>query len=107
MKDVLFEMTRKRLGMTTVVDGGREAAGHDLRRRPAPADGAPRLHAARPHRRAVHDHGRGGHRPASSSPPRAWPSWRSAGSPSLPVVDDDGRVEGVLHLHDLWKTEMI
>ena len=26
---------------------------------------------------------------------------------SLPVVDDGGRVQGVLHLHDLWKTEMI
>ena len=24
---------------------------------------------------------------------------------SLPVVDADGRVEGVVHLHDLWKTE--
>jgi arabinose-5-phosphate isomerase len=26
---------------------------------------------------------------------------------SLPVVDGAGRVEGVVHLHDLWKTEMI
>jgi arabinose-5-phosphate isomerase len=26
---------------------------------------------------------------------------------ALPVVDDGGRVLGVLHLHDLWKTEMI
>ena len=26
---------------------------------------------------------------------------------SLLVTDDAGRVEGVLHLHDLWKTEMI
>jgi arabinose-5-phosphate isomerase len=26
---------------------------------------------------------------------------------SLPVVDEAGRVLGVLHLHDLWKTEMI
>jgi arabinose-5-phosphate isomerase len=26
---------------------------------------------------------------------------------SLPVVDDRGVVEGVVHLHDLWKTEMI
>ncbi len=50
MKDVLFEMTRKRLGLTTVVDAGRQAARHDLGRRPAPADGAPRLHAARPER---------------------------------------------------------
>jgi arabinose-5-phosphate isomerase len=26
---------------------------------------------------------------------------------SLLVTDGQGRVEGVLHLHDLWKTEMI
>jgi arabinose-5-phosphate isomerase len=26
---------------------------------------------------------------------------------SLVVADADGRIEGVLHLHDLWKTEMI
>jgi arabinose-5-phosphate isomerase len=26
---------------------------------------------------------------------------------SLLVIDAGGRVEGVLHLHDLWKTEMI
>ena len=48
MKDVLFEMTRKRLGLTTVVDERRPAPRHDLRRRPAAPDGAARLHAARP-----------------------------------------------------------
>ena len=26
---------------------------------------------------------------------------------SLLVTDEHGRIEGVLHLHDLWKTEMI
>ena len=26
---------------------------------------------------------------------------------SLLVADESGRIEGVLHLHDLWKTEMI
>ena len=26
---------------------------------------------------------------------------------ALLVTDVDGRIEGVLHLHDLWKTEMI
>jgi len=26
---------------------------------------------------------------------------------SLMVVDAEGRLEGVLHLHDLWTTEMI
>jgi arabinose-5-phosphate isomerase len=26
---------------------------------------------------------------------------------SLLVLDERGRIEGVLHLHDLWNTEMI
>jgi len=26
---------------------------------------------------------------------------------ALLVTDEGGRIEGVLHLHDLWKTEMI
>jgi arabinose-5-phosphate isomerase len=25
---------------------------------------------------------------------------------SLPVVDADGRIEGIVHIHDLWQTEM-
>ena len=25
---------------------------------------------------------------------------------SLPVVDDGGRLVGVVHLHDLWRTEL-
>jgi len=25
---------------------------------------------------------------------------------SLPVVDAEGRLEGVVHIHDLWKTQM-
>jgi arabinose-5-phosphate isomerase len=26
---------------------------------------------------------------------------------SLVVADDPGAIDGVLHLHDLWKTEMV
>jgi arabinose-5-phosphate isomerase len=26
---------------------------------------------------------------------------------SVVVVDDAGKVEGVVHLHDLWRTQMI
>ena len=25
---------------------------------------------------------------------------------ALPVVGQDGRLEGVVHIHDLWRTEM-
>ena len=68
MKDVLFEMTRKRLGMTTVVDGDDRLLGiisdGDLRRQME-------RHGYRssPHRRGVHDHGAGGRSAAASWPP--------------------------------------
>ena len=26
---------------------------------------------------------------------------------SLPVVDGNGRLQGILHLHDLWGTQML
>jgi arabinose-5-phosphate isomerase len=26
---------------------------------------------------------------------------------SLIVVDSDNRIEGVIHLHDLWRTELV
>ena len=66
MKDVLFEMTRKRLGLTTVAEPDGTAARRDLGRRPAPPAGAPRLRAVRPARRRVHDaHAR------ARGPPRA------------------------------------
>ena len=26
---------------------------------------------------------------------------------SLPVVDESGQLQGVLHLHDLWGTQML
>ena len=66
MKEVLFEMTRKRLGLTTVAEADGTLLGRHLRRRPAPPDGAPRLRAARPHRRRVHDR-----EPVHGRPPRA------------------------------------
>ena len=33
--------------------------------------------------------------------------WDSSAVVPLLVADESGRVEGVVHLHDLWKTEMI
>ena len=39
MRDVIYEMSRKGLGMTCVVDGDRTSARHHHRRRPAPEDG--------------------------------------------------------------------
>ena len=69
MRDVIYEMSRKGLGMTSVVDDGRPARRHHHRRRPAPQDGDDAGHsgADRPrrddpqpgHHRPRHAGGRG------------------------------------------------
>jgi arabinose-5-phosphate isomerase len=106
MKDVLFEMTRKRLGMTTVVDGGGTLRGilsdGDLRRQ-------------------MERHGYGlldrtaeecmtpkpiliGRRDLATA---ALDLMESRKITALVVTDANGRVDGVVQLHDLWQTEMI
>ncbi len=106
MKDVLFEMTRKRLGMTTVVDADGKLAGMI-------SDGDLRRQMER-HGYTLLDRSAGqcmttgalviGRRQLATAGLAVMEERRIT---SLPVVDDEGRVEGVLHLHDLWKTEMI
>ena len=106
MKDVLFEMTRKRLGMTTVEDAVGRLAGMisdgDLRRQMERYGYTLLDHRAgecmtrepvRIRRRELAT--------------RALDVMEQRKITSLLVIDDDGRTEGVLHLHDLWKTEMI
>jgi arabinose-5-phosphate isomerase len=106
MKDVLFEMTRKRLGMTTVVDDHGRLLGMisdgDLRRQmeqhgPAvfsrSADECMTRHPVCIGRREMAT--------------RALDMMEERKITSLIVVDSAGVVEGVVHLHDLWKTEMI
>jgi arabinose-5-phosphate isomerase len=106
MKDVLFEMTRKRMGMTTVADEGGPLLGMisdgDLRRQ-------------------MERHGYGLlERTAGECMTRdpvvirrrelataALALMEERKVTSLPVTDEQGRVEGVVHLHDLWHTEMI
>ena len=106
MKDVLFEMTRKRLGLTTVVEPDGTLAGlisdGDLRRQ-------------------MERHGYGlldksasecmtrepvtvGRRELATSALALLESRRIT---ALVVADENRRVLGVLHLHDLWNTEMI
>jgi arabinose-5-phosphate isomerase len=106
MKDVLFEMTRKRLGLTTVIDADGRLLGMisdgDLRR------GMER------HGYTFLDHTAEecmtrtpaliGRRELAT---RALDVMEQKKITSLLVIDDGGTVEGVLHLHDLWKTEMI
>jgi len=106
MKDVLFEMTRKRLGMTTVADESGRLLGvvsdGDLRRlmeRHGPQTLA--LRAEECMTRA----------PVTIAPreisTRALDLMESRRITSLVVVDERSAVLGVVHLHDLWETEMI
>lgn len=106
MKDVLFEMTRKRLGLTTVVDGQGRLLGMisdgDLRRQMEKHGYTLLDHTARdcmtPRPVLI------GRRELATT---ALDLMESRKITSLLIVDDQGRIEGVLHLHDLWKTEMI
>ena len=106
MKDVLFEMTRKRLGMTTVVEGRGRLVGMisdgDLRRQME--------------RHGYELLGRTAGECMTTNPvviagrelaTRALDVMESRKITSLVVVDGQGAVDGVVHLHDLWKTEMI
>lgn len=105
MKDVIYEMSRKGLGMTTVVEDGRLAgiiSDGDLRRMLERDSGeglkktAREIMNARP--RTI-----GGEELAA----RALHEMEERKITSLIVVDGNGRVEGVIHLHDLWETELI
>jgi len=106
MREVLFEMTQKRLGMTTVCDPDGRLLGvisdGDLRRqmeRHGPSvlellaeqcmTGSPATIAG------------------TEMATRALDLMESRRITSLVVVDGGGRALGVVHLHDLWKTEMI
>jgi len=109
MTEVIYEMSRKKLGMTTVQGSG-EAGGRllgvisdgDLRRLLEREGGAAlgrtageAMHAA-PRTIA-----------AGELAARALAELEERKITSLVVVDGEGRVEGVLHLHDLWGMELI
>jgi arabinose-5-phosphate isomerase len=106
MRDVLFEMTRKRLGMTTVVDAEGNLLGMisdgDLRRQ------MERHGYGLLDRTAGECMTRGPvvvSRRALATAALALMEERRI--TSLPVTDEAGRLHGVVHIHDLWKTEMI
>jgi arabinose-5-phosphate isomerase len=105
MPDVIYEMSRKKLGLTTVVEGDRllgVISDGDLRRllehrgkdtldltaqdcmTRAPKTIGPQEFAA-----------------------TALAQMEEMKITSLVVVDSDQRVRGILHLHDLWGTEMV
>lgn len=106
MKVALFEMTGKRLGLTTVVDGGGRLAG-------IISDGDVRRQLER-HGHTLLDRTAGecmtrepvviGRRELATA---ALDVMETRKITSLLIVGEGGAVDGVLHLHDLWKTEMI
>jgi arabinose-5-phosphate isomerase len=105
MPDVIYEMSRKKLGVTTVVEGGRllgvisdgdlrrllERRGKDVLDLTAtdcmtrePKVIAPEQFAA-----------------------TALAIMEEKKITSLPVVDSRGHLQGIIHLHDLWETQMV
>jgi arabinose-5-phosphate isomerase len=107
MPDVIHQMSSKRLGMTCVVDGEGRLAGvftdGDLRRlmmkRPPNAVLALTAgEAMTPNPLTIS---------RSLLAVQALRIMEEHKITSVIVVDDNRRVEGVVHLHDLWRTQMI
>ena len=104
MRDVIYEMSSKGLGMTSVVDGHQRLAGiitdGDLRRHMAKGPGIMELSASQAMTRD----------PVSIPPTtlavEALNIMERRKITAIVVVDGENRVAGVVHLHDLWRTEM-
>ncbi len=105
MRDVIYEMSRKKLGMTTVVEKDGRLAGiitdGDLRRKMATTPNI--LDLVRPRR----DDDESGHDSADHAGGRGAGLMEQRKITSIVVIDAERRVEGVVHLHDLWKTGMV
>jgi arabinose-5-phosphate isomerase len=104
MRDVIYEMSQKRLGMTCVLDAGRELAGiitdGDLRRHMTTmADILERVARDVMTVNPVTIDG-------TLLAVQALNIMEQRKITSLPVTASDRTVVGVLHLHDLWRTEM-
>jgi arabinose-5-phosphate isomerase len=105
MPEIFHEMSSKRLGMTCVIDDGGRLAGvftdGDLRRLLTKTTDVLRLTAGQ----------------VMTPDPitidrrllavEALKLMEGRKVTSVVVVDEDRRVEGVVHLHDLWRTQMV
>jgi len=105
MSDVIYEMSSKKLGITTVQEQRRlkgVISDGDLRRLLEREGGAALCRTAG---EAMNAHPRtiGAHELAAT----ALAILEERKITSLVVVDAEGTVEGVLHLHDLWGVELI
>jgi len=105
MSDVIFEMSSKKLGMTTVQDNGKlrgVISDGDLRRLLEREGGAALSKTAgeamNANPRTIS---------AGELAARALAILEERKITSLVVTDGTGKVEGVVHLHDLWGVELI
>ena len=106
MPQVIYEMSRKKLGMTTVLDPTGKLLGMisdgDLRRLLERDGGRALDHTAgeimNPHPVTIE---------ATAFASSALALMEEKKITSLIVASPDGRAEGVLHLHDLWTLELI
>jgi arabinose-5-phosphate isomerase len=105
MTDVIHEMSSKRLGITTVQEDGRlrgVISDGDLRRLLEREGGAALVRTAGQAMNAQPKTIAAGELAA-----RALAILEERKITSLVVVDGEGRVEGILHLHDLWGVELM
>ena len=105
MTDVIYEMSSKKLGMTTVQEHGHlrgVISDGDLRRLLEREGGAALTRTAG---EAMNAHPRTIASTELAAKALAFLEERKI--TSLVVADADGRVEGVVHLHDLWGVELI
>ena len=105
MRDVIYEMSRKGLGMTSVLEKDGRLAGiitdGDLRRKMSSAANVLDLTAQdvmTPNPVAI---------ATSTLAVEALAMLEQRKITSIVVIDADQRVEGVVHLHDLWRTGMV
>ncbi len=105
MTDVIYEMSSKKLGMTTVQESGHlrgVISDGDLRRLLEREGGAALSRTAgeamNANPRTI---------VASELAAKALAILEERKITSLVVVDTENNVEGVVHLHDLWGVEMI
>ncbi len=111
MSDVIYEMSRKRLGVTTVVDGEKLVgiiSDGDLRRLLERFGRASKNGTAVLELTAADCMTRS---PLTIAPAElataALAKMEQRRITSLAVVDDAGALRGLVHLHDLWGTEML
>jgi len=105
MPDVIYEMSRKKLGITAVVEDGKLVgiiSDGDLRRL-LERKGKDALDLTAGECMTRDPRTISGNEFAAT----ALAIMEERKITSLAVVGDDGKVEGIVHLHDLWGTEMV